>query len=413
MKFETAMSRIFQAKHPRGEPKLCSTEHELKIWFSKPNTDEPLGGIENELRLIKARETFPKHSIRLVYEPANLSDTAKEKLNKFCDRHQIELFSLDDVESKLKASRQDGTLTAESVDVQLDLLKIAKQECHAELGNLAAASDIVRILTPVLQVPVSNLAEEHHGTMIYTDFDEPLSSELPSALSMGEHELLKMEDNNNCLFACELENPVLQTVRQAILENYQAEKLSVALDKALDDAVGASVGKDSMGGVLEIMRLDDDFLQGLQKKLNNLQEEHGADKYAIDDVFSLRRAISDVKLNAADGKKGFWTTLYLKLVVGMSGPGVYNRNDLESRTEHMPMLSRSLYASSDLSWVPGSAYQGNLETKKESMDGSAQKITEAFKSFKARHASSINKDSSPDDKNDKDDVDDATPGPSR
>jgi hypothetical protein len=119
MNNKTEVSRLYPANHiPNIENReACLTDQSLKIWFTKPCSHEPLGGIENELRLIQARVQFPEHHILLVYEPNNLTTQAHEKLNQYCQQHQIEQLSLDDIELTLKQALKNHTIDTDSVNI--------------------------------------------------------------------------------------------------------------------------------------------------------------------------------------------------------------------------------------------------------------------------------------------------------
>jgi hypothetical protein len=71
-----------------------STQYHLKIWFSKPFSDSPLGGMPNELRLIRERVQFKHHDIRMIYHRESLSEVGFEKLQRFSEKYQIHLMSV-------------------------------------------------------------------------------------------------------------------------------------------------------------------------------------------------------------------------------------------------------------------------------------------------------------------------------
>ena len=396
---QTEMSRIYPSDHiPKTENrKDCATDHELKIWFSKPNSEEPLGGIENELRLIKARGQVPQHHIRLVYEPNNLTENAKEKLIAFCRRHVIELFSLDDIEVTLHQALHTGSIDTESVQVQLDLLQIAKRECHDEYGNLAAASDIVRILSPALQVDSPSTNKARYGTRIYTDFDEPLSPKIPSSFALEPDELLKTENNNNFLFAASADSLVLNIFRQRLLTNYLPQKLSNMFDNAFNQALIESMGRRPIKFLRACIDLSSSqssenelyLLKAMEQSLMNLDVDNNGDgDYTIKDMFALRSAISKLKLSASEKKPpalhevDFWITVYLKLVVEVSGPGVYIAPEVTSQRTYLTTLNNYSEGQSDLSWLPDSPYIEGLFKKKQSLDKNTRVIQTAYQDFK-------------------------------
>ncbi|MDF1647067.1 MAG: hypothetical protein P1U61_08860 [Legionellaceae bacterium] len=387
---KTEVSRLYPASHtPNPENReTCFTHHSLKIWFTKPESDDPLGGIENELRLIEARVQSPEHHILLVYEPHNLTIKAQKKLSQFCHQHHIQRLSLDDLESALYAAHDNGDITVESADTQLALLDIAKRECHSQFGDLAAASDIVRILTPALHIDTPDEEKPHYGTRIYTDLDESLSPDLPHTIALEKEELLKKQYNNNFLFAHHAESPVLHILRQKLLTNYQAahlsEKFEVAFTEAVQRAYALHRPNALMTNIINFCGSEssDVFLptlQGMKKQLQTIQNDDH--QYTIDDIFTLRCAIKDLKSHATTRNSiNFLDNLYLKLVVEISGPGLYDIPEINSQDGLMTILKEPLKMS-DLSWVPGSPYQVGLAAQIKHMDNHAKKIQATYRNF--------------------------------
>ncbi len=119
------------------------------IWFSKD--PENYLGIENALRLIRIRHLHPDAKLTLVYSSQSLNDVALKELQAFSERHKIILIDFDNDLPPLLTNEQDKAL-----------YETAKQEiAHARNnkgGNMAAASDCVRNLIPVLK-KCSNYAD--------------------------------------------------------------------------------------------------------------------------------------------------------------------------------------------------------------------------------------------------------------
>lgn len=132
-------------------PYLLSLNQFYKIWFSK-NSDQFLGQ-ENQLRLVILRYKHPTVAISLIYSSACLSNKAQHALYDFCSKHQIIPVDFDTSFKKAIEGEQ------ESVLYHLAQAEIAKRH---EGGNLAAASDIVRLLTPAIALG------------LYSDFDVAL-----------------------------------------------------------------------------------------------------------------------------------------------------------------------------------------------------------------------------------------------
>ncbi len=132
------------------------TNRLVKIWFSKPN-NHPLGGILNELRLIRHRAYFPKDDIVLISNFEDFDPATQKELKEFCQRKDVNvsLMGLSIIEESLRKSK-----SLQDKEAQLRLLQIARDEIRQDSGCLAAASDIVRALTPITSM-----------RRIYTDFD--------------------------------------------------------------------------------------------------------------------------------------------------------------------------------------------------------------------------------------------------
>ncbi len=385
----------------------CSTQHELKIWFTKPSSDDPLGGIHNEIRLLNAIKRYPEHHFRLIYEPKNLSHIGQARLNKFCEQQGIELFSLDNIEDELQRCLKDGSLDASSATTQLALLEMARKESQSEWGNLAAASDIVRTLTPALRV--SSQDEEGLlqtvGTRIYTDFDESLAVGLPDILLLKKGELLKVKDNNNCLFPQDSESNTLKKVREIIFNQYQEENIdslvSNVVEKSFFDAnrrhksPGLWVMQPLMEGETQAL-----LLRGvLEEKLNEMRDDYLAsgggvlpstisrEPYQITDIYAFRRAIVEFQhlsqLDKFEQYKCFFDEAYFNLVIYASGPGVYDKEHFVIGGDEIPLLqSKHFSGESDLSWADTSHYHATVANQNKAAEKISEKLGQLFKEKK-------------------------------
>lgn len=205
-----------------------------KIWFS-PNPDIFLG-IENQLRFVRMRHNNPKANLFFIYSETCLSPEAIIELNHFCKQYSITPVALEEIESLLVE------------DMDKALYALAQQEIiHAQShagGNMAAASDIVRMIIPVIQ---------KYG--IYSDFDvETRLEELNSPYMQLRGPLLfnaeyielnstqMMLATNTDFLAFSLDNPkynilskdaliAVQNVQSVIINNYKSpltwEKISL------------------------------------------------------------------------------------------------------------------------------------------------------------------------------------------
>lgn len=392
------MSRFSTKRHnfDQTEWRHCSTQHELKIWFTKPNSDKSLGCLMNEIRLIKARQLFPQHTMRLIYEPKNLTATAKRKISLFCKKHHIELVSVDDIETELLTA---NNISQESLHIQQQLLAFARKECQS--GNLATASDIVRLLTPALRVSHKKNAGRHE-TRIYSDFDEPLSPNLPNTLKLGKNELLKTYGNNNFIFAYNSESAVMQLLRRKIVENYGnafnlleiilctiQSKLLVPLNHShftysADEKLGWLAQKS-------LIFWDNDANKiSAHNVINYLAEQLNISPDNLkNDVFALRNALIAVSqvstINATLGK--ILKDVIFEFPIHLAGPRIYqNQNNLlfKERSCDLFTLSRNQSERSDISWGNTGTYSQTAQCYQNAGKTIARNFCLLFKQYKQR-----------------------------
>lgn len=194
----------------------------INIWFSKPG-QPPLGGTLNEYRLISHRLRFPNDELTLVTNLEDFSKNDHEYIQQFCQKHRINLIGLNAIQSEIEKSSLHDKKT------QLDLLAIARLEITHECGNLAAASDIIRTLSPVAKCG------------IYKDFDmiklKTSNTRIPSPLGLlldakfyydEEEEGLSIEALSNAAFICdESKTSFLKVYRELILARYHRIKETI------------------------------------------------------------------------------------------------------------------------------------------------------------------------------------------
>lgn len=182
----------------------------VKIWFSK-DAGSPLGAQINEERLKKLRQEYEDKPIHLIFSKNTLSEASYRYLKLFCHQYQITLHDIDeDILPKLQG-------------IEKELFTIMKLEIEDENGCLAAASDIARVLTPVLELG------------IYSDFDleiprDRIPDQLPNLWlntmlrSMGESEEAEriIAVTNDLIYAKDpKQNEILADIQKKILINYQ------------------------------------------------------------------------------------------------------------------------------------------------------------------------------------------------
>ncbi|MDF1683853.1 MAG: glycosyltransferase family 88 protein [Legionellaceae bacterium] len=149
---------------------LFNTQNHMRIWFSG-NPDVFLND-ENQLRLVQFRQKNPRANMTFLYSSSMLSANTVEDLRVFCEKQN---FTPLDFDTDLLAE------CCEQTDIELH--QIAKTELDAYVtqqgGNLAAASDITRLITPLLA----------RGT--YSDFDTNITVEsLPDIMEVDGPVLL-------------------------------------------------------------------------------------------------------------------------------------------------------------------------------------------------------------------------------
>ncbi len=136
-----------------------NTQQHVRIWFSG-NPDVFLNE-ENQLRMVQFRSLNPKAKMTFLYSSKMLTPTSLKKLQSFCEKHKFEPLDFD-----------TELLSACKTPIDKRMHQIAQIELDAHMkkqgGNLAAASDITRLIIPVLE----------KGT--YSDFDtEIYTDKLP------------------------------------------------------------------------------------------------------------------------------------------------------------------------------------------------------------------------------------------
>lgn len=192
-------------------PTSFNTSRFTKVWFAKPG-QSLLGGSLNEYRLRIHRSRFPNDEITLISNFEDFSKAEQEYVIQFCQHFRIKLMGLNAIQAKIKVST-----TLQDQETQIALLNIARLEITHDCGNLAAASDIVRTLSPVAECG------------IYTDFDmikKPMPITITSPLGFlldGDFQGadFSLDKLSNAAFACnESATSFLRVYRKLMLERY-------------------------------------------------------------------------------------------------------------------------------------------------------------------------------------------------
>ncbi len=166
-----------------------NTQNHVRIWFSG-NPNEFLND-ENQLRMVKFRQKNPRAKMTFIYSSSMLNAEAMEKLKVFCTKQHFTPLDF------------DTELLAECIEqIDLDMHKTAKMELDAYInqkgGNLAAASDIGRLIAPLLI----------RGT--YSDFDTNIEVEaLPDIVDSNGPMLLDIGSLVHSQFEMSFEVPLM------------------------------------------------------------------------------------------------------------------------------------------------------------------------------------------------------------
>jgi len=210
-----------------------NTNQFYKIWFSK-NPHLALG-IENELALVRLRDKHPNAEISLVYSSVCLSEASLLHLKKFAAQYRIILVNFDgDLENRISDAIVARANLFQDISIPIQdqkLYYLAKKEIQKtkrnQGGNLAAASDITRLLEPVIKLGM------------YADFDVDLNFSLHQGKSvLCKAPILIQADSdtlmlNNEFFAIAKTSngdihpdaqKKLHKLKKAILENYKKPK---------------------------------------------------------------------------------------------------------------------------------------------------------------------------------------------
>lgn len=273
-----------------------TTDRLVKIWFSKRD-QHWLGGPLNEYRLSLHRALFPNDNITLISNYDTFSSDNQQALQAFCQKNHISLVNLNTIKEKISQST-----TISDKDVQLQLLKIAEDEINLPSGSLASASDIIRILSPALDLG------------IYADFDliKKKAQKLNAPLGVlfdghffydNKTEQMKIESVSNQIFyGNEKKTKFFKIYRKKILDNYQD------FNTILQDIIDALKDKKNM------FKCDTDTIQYKAALTHLIKNNENYIKQDLCQALSYRDAM---RLNlSAENFKNFLE----QSVIEISGP---------------------------------------------------------------------------------------------
>lgn len=179
-----------------------------KIWLSK---DPAIFMPEiNQERMIELRENNPHAVIALVYDSRLLNEASKKLMQSFCFTHKIQL--------------KDAAKLIELCQDDKELALVGKYEDEVlhinELGNLGAASDFLRMLTPMLQLGIYT---DLDVLVAFRDFHRALDIKSPFIFNLEGTPVdlarMRHEVNNDVLAVADLDaaKDVLDKIREAML----------------------------------------------------------------------------------------------------------------------------------------------------------------------------------------------------
>ncbi|HBB52708.1 MAG TPA: hypothetical protein DCZ80_02235 [Legionellales bacterium] len=197
----------------------------VKIWLSsKPNVFlNPL----NQLRLVRLRAMNPADKITFFYDANLLTPEAIQELNAFCTKHSIQALDVQHAVFPLCRHPLDRRLIAAYQD-EVDNLERG--------GNLASASDKLRLLAPVIL----------QGT--YSDFDVDVkTASLPDTIEVNSPLMIRLSSffpyrgssdervsvNNEVFAVVNYRDalPTLQSIKEIALSLYEKQKPGTPIAK--------------------------------------------------------------------------------------------------------------------------------------------------------------------------------------
>lgn len=377
----TIEERIRSANLSTFDNAEFNIEDTLKIWFSKPG--RPCLGQLNEWRLISHRARFPDAKITLVSNLQSLDMPECAYLKEFCEKWRINLRDLETIKVEI---RNDETLTDQKA--QLELLEIAKLEITSDFGCLAAASDIVRMLSPVIKIAP------------YSDFDISICKKDTDALTatsifgvcvigsiLFANNRLDTQLNNHLLAFDETISEFSKNFRNEILKRYHNPKqaiLALQKEKIFNikeyNEARTLFGQDSNKALPAILK----FRKAMQAKFKKENYEKALKQLVLfvsgpsclidtmeafikDTVFPIAEHLCKAQKITIHDDVGRSKALNMLLgeLTGFTGIG----------------LKGGLKAECDQSWLPS---EDDTKNKLSNMHKAATTIQAAFKGYIAR-----------------------------
>lgn len=314
-----------------------STTNWVKIWFSTDPSQfiaKKYQAVENEMtELVIYNE---EKQFTIVYSSVILDEQGKSAVHRIQEQfqtmgcHNITFLDIDSFEF------QEGLANdRERALYGIALKELANLGCG---GNPAAASDIIRILTPCT------------CKGIYTDFDVPLiSKKIPPTITIKSPILFPVSGGKFCndvvAVVPGVSSEFLDKIQQNILNGYSAMGLTRI---AVSDKLGSP--EDCSRLAIRIEELKSKYLSAVPPE---------------DAIFELRQfiqlEIDECLKSNNESSLNFWRSAYMQSVMSITGPKNYEMvcRGLPVRHNNFCMTplaelvtSQVTSHSNDASWVP-------------------------------------------------------------
>ncbi len=185
----------------------------IKIWLSK----EPAHFMNdiNQLRLVRMRALCPGDEIYLIYESTLLTTAAEQELHSFCAKHTI---TPKDMRSDIIPQCLSNPKPYEK-----ELIALYEDEINnLNLGgNLAAASDIIRWLSPMYTLGIYSDFDVHVDTRTLNStlsIDGELVTNLQSRPVDKNNERFQIACSNDIIAIINPESSYIQRIQKAIID---------------------------------------------------------------------------------------------------------------------------------------------------------------------------------------------------
>lgn len=306
--FQTIDNRTLWTLVERGHYDFNPHRH-VKIWLS--NNPDVFMNDENQLRLVKMRADCPGDEINLVYDSQLLSEASRLKLLSFCSKNNIQPINVRNLIPECLENNEEKQL--------INIYEDEISHLH-EGGNLAAASDILRWLRPVIRKG------------IYSDFDVQVKTKgLPQKLEVFEEIIVPIgshKTTNNTISLLNKNNTEALLVNNDVIAvlNPESEKLKIIQQhiinscqpKTVVDNISIAIS-DSETLIEEFNKIiTPEFVDKFPQKMTP-REFRGniksiVEKFIPDDAIEVSEEIKDKEMQRLEKK------LYLKSVISSTGP---------------------------------------------------------------------------------------------